>query len=78
MTVATAGRIGRSRFEWVGEETVDLPGGAVAALHWRNRSGSESTEVWLAPARGGLPVKIRHTDRKGDVFDQVADIMESN
>ncbi|MDP2811934.1 MAG: DUF3108 domain-containing protein [Rhodocyclaceae bacterium] len=76
MPVATPGRIGRSTFEWIGEETVELPFGSLAALHLRTRSGAETTEVWLAPAHGGLPVRIRHTDRKGDIYDQVADRME--
>ncbi|WIM06774.1 MAG: DUF3108 domain-containing protein [Candidatus Nitricoxidivorans perseverans] len=77
--VATTSRIGRSTFEWIGEETLDLPAGPVATLHLRARAGDnavESTEVWLAPAHGGLPVKIRHTDRKGDTYDQVADKLE--
>lgn len=72
--VATASRIGRSTFEWLGEEDVDINGGHMQALHLRTRSGGDTTEVWLAPSRGGLPVKIRYIDRKGDVFDQVADV----
>lgn len=71
--VATASRIGRSTFEWLGEETISVNGAQTPTLHLRSRSGGDTTEVWLAPARGGLPVKIRYIDRKGDVFDQVAD-----
>lgn len=79
--VATTARIGRSTFEWIGEEMLDLPAGPVATLHLRARGAGnaiEATEVWLAPAHGGLPVKIRHTDRKGDIYDQVADKLEQN
>lgn len=75
--VATVSRVGRSTFEWIGDETLELAFGAVATRHLRARSGdTEATEVWLAPAHGGLPVKIRHTDRKGDIYDQVADKLE--
>lgn len=77
--VATVSRVGRSTFERIGEETLELAIGTVTAVHLRARSGdTEATEVWLAPAHGGLPVKIRHTDRKGDIYDQVADKLEQN
>lgn len=76
MAVATAGRLGRWKFEWVGEEDIDAAGTRLATLHLRTRADGDVTEVWLAPAYGGLPVKIRHVDRKGDAFEQTADILE--
>lgn len=76
MAVATAGRLGRWNFEWLGEETIAAAGALVATLHLRTRADGDLTEVWLAPAHGGLPVKIRHVDRKGDTFEQTADILE--
>ena len=51
-------------------------GALVATLHLRTRADGDLTEVWLAPAHGGLPVKIRHVDRKGDTFEQTADTLE--
>jgi hypothetical protein len=78
MTVATAGRIGRWTFEWLGEESLKLETGVIPTLHLRTRADGDTTEVWLAPAHGGLPVKIRYTDRKGDTFEQTADLMELN
>jgi len=78
LSVATGSRLGRWVFEWLGEESLPLPVGTLATLHLRTRADGDSTEVWLALAHGGLPVKIRHTDRKGDVFEQVADLLELN
>lgn len=78
ISVATASRVGRWTFEWVGEESLTIAGGDLSTLHLRTRSDGDATEVWLAPAHGGLPVKIRYTDRKGDVFEQVADLLELN
>lgn len=74
LPVATASRIGRSTFEWLGEEEIDINGARLGSLHLRTRSGGDTTEVWLVPSHGGLPLKIRYIDRKGDVFDQVADM----
>jgi hypothetical protein len=73
LAVATGSRLGRWTFEWVGEEKLELPSGITATLHLRTRSDGDTTEVWLAPAFGGLPVKIRYVDRKGDAFEQTAD-----
>lgn len=78
LAVATASRLGRWRFEWLGEEELALAAGKLATLHLRTRADGDTTEIWLAPGQGGLPVKIRHVDRKGDVFEQVADVLELN
>ncbi len=76
LAVATGSRLGRWIFEWVGEEKLELTAGTVAALHLRTQADGDSTEVWLAPAYGGLPVKIRYVDRKGDAFEQTADLVD--
>jgi hypothetical protein len=73
LAVATGSRLGRWTFEWVGEEKLELSAGAVGTLHLRARSDGDTTEVWLAPAYGGLPVRIRYVDRKGEAFEQTAD-----
>jgi hypothetical protein len=78
MTVATASRFARRSFEWVGEEDMMLATRSLKTLHLRTRSEDDSTEVWLAVTHGGLPVKIRHIDRKGDAFEQTADVLELN
>lgn len=78
LAVATGSRLGRWTFEWLGEEQLGTPTGTIATLHLRTRSDGDTTEVWLAPAYGGLPVKIRYVDRKGDAFEQTADSPETN
>jgi hypothetical protein len=67
----------RSADTWVftvgGTGTQSLAGGELEAVHlWRNPSGEydPKTEVWLAPALGYLPVRIRLTQRNGDFVDQ--------
>ena len=74
--VATASRIGRWTFEWMGEESITAAGLTLSTLHFRTRADADTVEIWLAPAHDGLPVKIRYTDRRGDVFEQVADQLE--
>jgi len=76
MAVATASRLGRWKFEWLGEEKLEVAGVMLATLHLRTRAENDITEVWLALAHGGLPVKIRHVDRKGETFEQTADTLE--
>lgn len=71
MGVATARKFERYRFDALGEESLDTPAGHFRTLHLRVQTDS-TTEVWLALDRQLLPVKIRHTDRKGDSFEQVA------
>jgi hypothetical protein len=78
LAVATAGRVGRWTFEYLGEETLNVSAVELATLHLRTRADGDMTEVWLATGRGGLPVKIRYTDRNGDVFEQVATQLEIN
>lgn len=78
IAVSTGSRAGRWTFEWIGEETLELPTGSVTTLHLRTRSDGDTTEVWLAPAQGGLPVKIRYVDRKGDAFEQTASSPQAN
>jgi len=62
-----------------GIEEIFTPLGRQSTLHVRIRSGDrEATEIWFG--RTGdvtrLPVKIRHVDRRGGVFDQVAESVE--
>ncbi len=75
MPVATGRKVERYAFEWLEEEDVKLPSGNFRCWHVRVRAasgGADTTEVWLAQSLAGLPVKIRHTDRKGGLFDQIA------
>lgn len=72
MPIATGRKLENYRFEVLGEEVVALPAGERRAVRIRTRSGSDSIEMWIAPRMRGLPLKIRFTDRKGEIFDQLA------
>lgn len=69
--LATGKKYAHYHFELVGEEKLTTPAGSFRTRHYR-ASDDSVTEVWLAVDRAGVPVKIRHTDRNGDVFDEVA------
>ena len=69
--VATGKKFERYRFDAVGEETLETPAGNFRTLHVRVQTDS-TTELWLALERQLLPIKIRHTDRKGESFEQIA------
>ncbi|MBI5108283.1 MAG: DUF3108 domain-containing protein [Rhodocyclales bacterium] len=77
MPIATGRKLETYRFEVLGEETLALASGDRSALHVRTRSGSDTIELWLRTGEGamarGLPLKIRFIDRKGEIFDQIAD-----
>lgn len=77
MPIATGRKLETFRIEVLGEEVVALPAGERRALRLKTRSGNDTIELWLAVGkdadRRGLPLKIRFTDRKGEIFDQLAD-----
>ena len=73
MPIATGRKLENYRFEVLGEEAVALRAGEWRATHLRTRSGSDTIELWISAELRGLPLKIRFTDRKGEIFDQVAD-----
>lgn len=77
MPIATGRRLGNYRWEVIGEETLTFPGGERRAVRIGTRSGNDNIELWLPLADAGtsrsLPLKIRFTDRKGEIYDQVVD-----
>lgn len=77
MPIATGRKLGNYRFEVLGEETLSLPAGERRTVRIKTRSGNDNIEMWLPIGEGeqsrGLPLKIRITDRKGDIYDQIAD-----
>jgi hypothetical protein len=81
MPIATGRKLENYRFEVLGEEVLALKSGDRRALHVRTRSGDDTIELWLRIGPGGaargLPLKIRFIDRKGEIFDQVADEPET-
>lgn len=78
LPVVTGKGVERYDFEVLGEESIQTPRGPRATLHLRNRqpNGKEATEIWLGLEDSRLPVKIRHADRRGDMFEQVAASVE--
>ncbi|HZV54478.1 MAG TPA: DUF3108 domain-containing protein [Rhodocyclaceae bacterium] len=76
--VVTGKKVERYAFAVVGEEKIATPRGERTTLHLRTRQASskESTDVWLGLEDSRLPVKIRHVDRRGDMFEQIADKIE--
>jgi len=77
MPIATGRKLENYRFEILGEESVEMAAGERRALRLKTRSGNDTIELWLGVGNGadmrGLPLKIRFTDRKGEIFDQLAD-----
>lgn len=69
--VVTGKKYERYALDSLGEEDIDTPAGRFRALHLRAMTDSV-TEIWLALDHHRLPVKIRFTDKKGDVFEQIA------
>lgn len=71
--VATGKNYYRQRFEVLGEEQLSLRLGQFRTLHLRvGRAGDNITDVWLALDYKNLPLRIRHTGKKGDIFEQQA------
>ncbi len=75
ISIPTAGT--REAEPWLftveGEETLELPGGKVAALKLiRNprREFDQTVELWLAPGMDYVPVRLRLTQANGDWVDQ--------
>lgn len=71
LQIATGKKYETYRLEAVGDEEIEIPAGTFRTLHLR-APGDNTTELWLAYDYLLLPVKIRHLDRKGDSFVQVA------
>lgn len=77
MAIATGRKLGTYRLELLGKEWLETPAGPIWALHFK-ASGETTTEVWLASEQHLLPVKIRHIDKKGERFEQVAQEIRLN
>ena len=69
--VVTGKKYDRYALDSLGEEEIDTPAGHFRTLHLRAMTDTV-TEIWIALDRHRLPVKIRFTDKKGDIYEQVA------
>jgi hypothetical protein len=57
------------RFQAIGRESLKVGAERMETLRLQgSRSGEGSLDVWLAPARNWLPVRIRTQDQKGKVI----------
>jgi outer membrane biosynthesis protein TonB len=71
--IATGRKVDRYRFDVIGEETVTTGLGERRALRLSAKNGSDTIDLWIASDFRGLPIKIRFVDRKGEIFDQLAE-----
>ncbi|MDO9273610.1 MAG: DUF3108 domain-containing protein [Rugosibacter sp.] len=71
--IATGRKLERYHFELIGEETLTYQGHTHATQHLRTKNGDDIIDLWISKTVHGLPLKIRFTDRKGGIFDQIAD-----
>lgn len=77
MPIATGRKLETYRFEVLGEVALATARGERRTILVRARGGGDTIEIWLPAGEGaitrGMPLKIRFIDRKGEVFDQIAD-----
>ncbi len=75
MPVADTDSVEFARVQHVGEDMVDTPDGTVRAEHFvrlpRREGDARRVEIWLAPERGWLPVRLRQTEPNGMQFELV-------
>jgi hypothetical protein len=78
LPVVTGKKVERYEFTVLGEERIMTPLGERTTVHLRSgqADSKESTEVWLGLEDARLPVKIRYVDRRGDIYEQIADSIE--
>lgn len=74
VTVAAGRKLNTYALTDGGSVPLETAGGVRQARHLKI-AGEDATEVWL-DLESRLPLRIRHHDRKGEVFDQVAKLME--
>jgi hypothetical protein len=76
MSVADGGSISRYTFAVVGQERIKVPAGEFDTVKVaRVKDGPEdkrSSEMWLAPSLGYVPVRLLATEKNGMQVDQVA------
>ncbi|PTT20387.1 DUF3108 domain-containing protein, partial [Acidovorax sp. HMWF029] len=72
LTTVSARSADRWTFTIEGPETLDLPSGATPALKLQRlprKDYDQKAELWVAPAQGYLPVRIKLTQANGDFAD---------
>ena len=74
LLVVTGKSAVRSVIENLGLEELEVPAGKVSAYHLGSTGhrGELKIDIWLARDYANLPVRLKITDKNGDVLDQVA------
>ncbi len=74
LLVVTGKSAVRSVIENLGIEELDIPAGKVSAYHLGSSGhrGELKIDIWLARDYANLPVRLKITDKNGEVLDQVA------
>lgn len=77
LNIATGRKMAAYRIVLAGVERVAVPHGEFRARRYLIASdkSDDATEIWIDQTTG-LPVKIRHRDGKGEVFDQLVTHIE--
>lgn len=76
LPIASGRKLAVYRFEPVARETLATPLGEVATLHLRAKNREDQIDLWVAPERFELPLRVRLVDRKGEVFEQMIEQFE--
>ena len=78
LTVTTGHKVATYAIAVGEESSLDTPQGPRRVRHLKvgGSAREDSTEIWL-DVESRLPLKIRHRDRKGEVFDQIATFTET-
>ena len=74
LSIANGKKLGTYDYGFEGEVTLSTKMGELQTVHiFRSRADSdEKTEFWLALDYHYLPVKVRQTEKDGDVIEQIA------
>lgn len=70
LPIVTGRKLATYRFDALGSERIETPAGGFDTTHLRALNGEDVIELWYAPAQFDVPVRLRFTDRKKDVFEQ--------
>ena len=78
LTVATGRKVATFAVTIGAELELETPQGPRRVRHLKvaGNAREDATEVWL-DVETRLPLKIRHRDRKGEIFDQIATFIET-
>lgn len=78
LTVATGRKVATFAVTVGAELVLETPQGPRRVRHLKVAGSAleDATEIWL-DVETRLPLKIRHRDRKGDIFDQIATLIET-